>query len=85
MFDPPLETWGHIDGFGDACTPVVAPAGRTTVSTQFEIYDAGLPNIVLRDGVQHEIKDLPSAGRRRRSAPAGAATCGAQPWMPIWR
>ena len=33
--------------------------GRTTVSTEFEIYDTGLPDIVPRDAVQHEIKDLP--------------------------
>ena len=58
-FDPPLEIWGYIDGFGNACSRVVAPAGRTTVSTEFEIYDAGLPDIVPRDAVQHEIKDLP--------------------------
>jgi transglutaminase-like putative cysteine protease len=58
-FDPPLEMWGYIDGFGNACSRVVMPAGRTTVSTEFEIYDAGLPDVVPRDAVQHEIKDLP--------------------------
>ena len=58
-FYPPLEIWGYIDGFGNACTRVVVPAGRTTVSTEFEIYDAGLPDVVPRDAVQHEIKDLP--------------------------
>ena len=29
-FDAPLEIWGYIDGFGNACSRVVAPAGRTT-------------------------------------------------------
>jgi hypothetical protein len=58
-FDPPLEMWGYTDGFGNACSRVVMPAGRTTVSTEFEIYDAGLPDVVPRDAVQHEIKDLP--------------------------
>jgi transglutaminase-like putative cysteine protease len=58
-FDPPLEMWGYIDGFGNACSRVVMPAGRTTISTEFEIYDHGLPDVVPRDAVQHEIKDLP--------------------------
>jgi hypothetical protein len=58
-FDPPLEMWGYIDGFGNACSRVVMPAGRTTCSTEFEIYDDGLPEIVPRDALQHEIKDLP--------------------------
>ena len=35
------------------------PAGRTTISTEFEIYDTGVPEVVPRDAVQHEIKDLP--------------------------
>jgi transglutaminase-like putative cysteine protease len=59
VLDPPLQTWGYIDGFGNACTRVMMPAGRTTVSTEFEIYDTGLPEVVPRDAVQHEIKDLP--------------------------
>jgi len=58
-FDPPIEAWGYIDGFGNACTRIVAPAGLTTLSTAFEIYDSGRPDIVAADAVQHEIKDLP--------------------------
>ena len=50
-FDPPLELWGYIDGFGNACSRIVAPSGRTTVSTEFEVYDAGLPDIVSSDAV----------------------------------
>ena len=33
--------WGYIDGFGNACTRIVAPPGITTISTAFEIYDSG--------------------------------------------
>ena len=57
-FDPPLEVWGYIDGFGNVCSRVMV-AGRTTVSTEFKIYDIGLPDMVPRDAVQHAIKDLP--------------------------
>jgi transglutaminase-like putative cysteine protease len=58
-FDPPLEMRGYIDGFGNVCSRVVMPAGRTTISTEFEIQDTGLHDVVHRDAVQHEIKDLP--------------------------
>lgn len=58
-FDRATEAWGYIDGFGNACTRIVAPPGLTTISTAFEIYDHGLPDVVATDAVQHEIKDLP--------------------------
>jgi transglutaminase-like putative cysteine protease len=58
-FDPPLQMRGYIDGFGNVCSRVVMPAGRTRISTEFEIHDTGLPDVVPRDAVQHEIKDLP--------------------------
>lgn len=59
VFDRPIEAWGYIDGFGNACARIVAPAGLTTISTDFEIYDGGLPDVLPVDAVQHEIKDLP--------------------------
>jgi len=43
-FDRAIEAWGYIDGFGNACSRIVAPAGLTTISTEFEIYDGGLPD-----------------------------------------
>jgi transglutaminase-like putative cysteine protease len=58
-FDRSLEAWGYVDGFGNACTRITAPAGRTTISTEFEVYDEGRPDIVAHDAVQHDIKDLP--------------------------
>ena len=58
-FDRPMDAWTYIDSFGNACTRIVAPPGLTTISTAFDIYDSGLPDIVAEDAVQHEIKDLP--------------------------
>ncbi|MDB5651732.1 MAG: transglutaminase-like protein [Hyphomicrobiales bacterium] len=58
-FDRPIEAWGYTDSFGNACTRIVAPPGITTISTAFEIYDTGLPDVMAEDAVQHEIKDLP--------------------------
>jgi transglutaminase-like putative cysteine protease len=58
-FDRPIDAWGYTDVFGNACTRIVAPPGRTTISTRFDIYDTGLPDVVQADAIQHEIKDLP--------------------------
>ena len=59
VFDQPIEARGYIDGFGNSCTRIVAPAGVTTISTLFDIYDDGNPDIVDYTAVQHEVKDLP--------------------------
>ncbi|ANH07801.1 transglutaminase family protein [Shinella sp. HZN7] len=58
-FDQPIESWGYIDGFGNACSRIVAPPGLTTISTEFEIYDSGLPDPTPKNAFQHDIKDLP--------------------------
>lgn len=58
-FDRPIEAWGYFDGFGNACSRIVAPPGLTTISTEFEIYDGGLPDPVPENAWQHDIKDLP--------------------------
>ena len=59
VFDHPVEPRGYIDGFGNSCTRIVAPAGSTTISTLFDIYDDGNPDIVDYTAVQHEVKDIP--------------------------
>jgi transglutaminase-like putative cysteine protease len=58
-FDRPIEAWGYTDSFGNACTRIVAPPGLTTISSEFEIYDSGQPDIVPLNAIQHDIKDLP--------------------------
>jgi transglutaminase-like putative cysteine protease len=58
-FTPPLEARDYVDGFGNVCTRIVAPAGTTTIATDFEIWDHGRPDPVVPDAVQHDIRDLP--------------------------
>lgn len=58
-FSRPIEAWNYIDSFGNSCTRIVAPPGKTTISTDFVVYDTGLPDVVPDDAVQHDIKDLP--------------------------
>jgi transglutaminase-like putative cysteine protease len=58
-YDPPVQAWDYIDGFGNICTRLTAPAGRLSVSTSFEIYDNGERDVVASDAIQHNIRDLP--------------------------
>lgn len=58
-FDRPVEARPYLDGFGNACTRIVAPPGTLQISTDFEIYDHGEPDPVAAHAVQHEIRDLP--------------------------
>ncbi|MCY1667686.1 transglutaminase-like domain-containing protein [Rhizobium sp. SL86] len=58
-FDRPIRAWDYMDGFGNACSRIVAPQGVTMISTEFQIYDDGQPDPVPVDVVQHGINDLP--------------------------
>jgi transglutaminase-like putative cysteine protease len=51
---------GYRDGFGNWCNRLVAPAGTFTLGTDTVVRDAGLPDPVQIDAVQHQIQDLPS-------------------------
>ncbi|PZM10731.1 transglutaminase-like domain-containing protein [Rhizobium tubonense] len=59
-FDQPIDAREYTDAFGNACTRIVAPPGLTTIATDFEIYDSGLPDVIPDDAIQHDIKDLPN-------------------------
>ena len=54
----PLRT--YHDQFGNLCTRIVAPPGRTTIHTAFDIFDSGLPDAVANHAEQHRVEDLPS-------------------------
>jgi len=58
-FNPGVEARDYVDAFGNVCTRVVAPQGRLTVSTLFDIYDHGQPDVIAPDAEQHDIRDLP--------------------------
>lgn len=58
-FSPEVTSWDYVDGFGNVCTRIIAPPGVTTISTEFEIHDAGQPDVVAEDASQHHIGDLP--------------------------
>jgi hypothetical protein len=59
LTDPYVPIRTYVDAFGNICTRLVAPAGRTAFHTDFIIRDSGLPDPVLRGAQQHAIDELP--------------------------
>jgi transglutaminase-like putative cysteine protease len=49
----------YTDVFGNMCSRVVIPQGRTTFSADFMIQVSDLPDPVTPDAVQHSIEELP--------------------------
>jgi transglutaminase-like putative cysteine protease len=58
-YSVPVQASDYVDGFGNVCTRLTSPAGRLTISTLFDVYDSGQPDVVASDAVQHDIRDLP--------------------------
>jgi transglutaminase-like putative cysteine protease len=56
---PPLSIHGYHDGFGNWCTRIVAPTGRTRLSASAIVNDNGLPDRVATEAQQHAVPDLP--------------------------
>jgi transglutaminase-like putative cysteine protease len=57
--EPSVPMSGYRDGFGNWCTRIVAPQGRTRVSTSAVVRDTGLPDEISPGAAQHAIPDLP--------------------------
>ncbi len=58
-FDQMVRPVSYVDSFGNRCTRIVAPAGRMSVSTEFEIEDTGAPDTLAPEAEQHDVADLP--------------------------
>jgi transglutaminase-like putative cysteine protease len=57
--DPSLPMTQHFDQFGNLCTRVLAPAGRTTFLSDFIVHDSGRPDPVLPHAQSAKVEDLP--------------------------
>ena len=58
-FDRDVQPQEYRDGFGNACTRIVAPKGLTTMTADFVIEDSGLPDEQAPDAIQHPVEALP--------------------------
>jgi transglutaminase-like putative cysteine protease len=56
---PSVPVTAYRDSFGNWCSRIVAPAGRTIITSTALVRDTGLPDPVHPDAVQHAVQDLP--------------------------
>ncbi len=59
VVDPPVPMAAYRDGFGNWCTRIVAPKGRTRVSADVLVNDTGLPDAIVPQAQQIPVPDLP--------------------------
>lgn len=59
LVDPWVPLVLYRDGFGNCCTRLVAPAGRTRITADALINDRGLPDPVVPTAHQHAVESLP--------------------------
>jgi transglutaminase-like putative cysteine protease len=57
--DPSIPITGYRDSFGNWCTRVVVPAGRTRLKGNAIVRDTGNPDFVVPSAEQHAVRDLP--------------------------
>jgi transglutaminase-like putative cysteine protease len=58
--DPLIPITQYHDGFGNLCSRLVCPPGRTVLSADFVVRDSGLPDPVSPDAIQHPVENLPN-------------------------
>lgn len=58
-FNVQVNARSYVDGFGNACSRILAPPGLLEITTDFVIYDSGQPDPTPADAHQHAIQDLP--------------------------
>jgi transglutaminase-like putative cysteine protease len=59
VVDPPVPMAAYRDGFGNWCTRIVAPKGRTRISADALVRDTGLPDVIVPEAQQIPVPDLP--------------------------
>jgi transglutaminase-like putative cysteine protease len=56
---PRVRTREYLDGFGNICTRLVAPAGLIQIRNEFVIKDSGRPDAVALNASQAALQELP--------------------------
>jgi transglutaminase-like putative cysteine protease len=59
--DPPIPICAYHDGFGNWCSRIVAPPGRTRIASTAVVNDSGKPDPVVASARQHAVQDLPDS------------------------
>ena len=59
VFAPPVPMTAYRDSFGNWCTRIVAPRGRTRVSAAAQVNDSGMPDAIRPEARQVPVQQLP--------------------------
>jgi transglutaminase-like putative cysteine protease len=59
VVEPRVPMAAYRDSFGNWCTRIVAPPGRTRISANALVNDSGMPDVVVPFAHQHLVEDLP--------------------------
>jgi transglutaminase-like putative cysteine protease len=59
VVEPRAPMTAYRDPFGNWCTRIVAPMGRTRISANVIVNDTGLPDALVPDAQQIPVEDLP--------------------------
>ena len=57
--DPSIPITAYRDAFGNWCSRIVAPAGRTRLKSSAVVRDTGEPDVVVASAQQDAVEDLP--------------------------
>jgi transglutaminase-like putative cysteine protease len=58
-FEPSIPVTGYRDTFGNWCTRIVAPTGRTRITADAIVKDSGAPDVIVPQARQVPVEDLP--------------------------
>ncbi|MGO1075302.1 transglutaminase-like domain-containing protein [Inquilinus sp. CA228] len=58
--DPVVPVDVYIDGFGNICSRILAPAGQIRLSTETVVSDSGLADEIAPDAPEIRVSDLPT-------------------------
>ncbi len=59
VIDPPVPMTAYRDSFGNWCTRIVAPKGRTRITANALVNDSGATDVIVPDARQLLVQDLP--------------------------
>jgi transglutaminase-like putative cysteine protease len=59
VINPSIPITAYRDTFGNWCSRIVAPAGRTRIWSDAMVNDTGLPEVVVTGADQHPVQALP--------------------------
>ena len=58
-FEPSFPVAAYRDSFGNWCTRIVAPKGRTRIAADAVVNDAGAPDVIVPQARQLPVQELP--------------------------